>query len=218
MVGWVRGGRGIGKQHRVGRQVGPGGHFLDAFDFPVRHHLVGGILAKLGNQPFAHIAPQPGGDTVRCFGKLNHSFLGFAELNRPQPLHRRGVRTEKADMAQVVAVRYRIVRMAGRPKGGGYLLVTSGADGLGKTIIHLGELGRQAAAVGRQLRHPAVGRGVHGRMADDNRRFMQLRVVHFGSALYVGIRDVPPAAIGTDALATSKNLKHKKSPSLVLSE
>jgi len=36
-----------------------------------------------------------------------------------------------------------------------------------------------------------------------------LRVLHSGGALYVGIRDVPPAAIGTDALATSKNLKHK---------
>ena len=112
--GW--GGRRFGKRGLLNRRIVITRHFFDAFDLPAGNGRIGIGLAEFGQQPIAQAAQHAGGVFVGGFAKFhNPGFVG-GKFNRAQPFYCRSVRTQKADMAQVIAIGYRVIGVAGRPE------------------------------------------------------------------------------------------------------
>ena len=141
-----------------------------------------------------------GGRWVACVGKVR------------QPLDRRRLRAEKADVAQIGAVGGRVGRVPGRIKGGGALLKTASLQEAGKTLIHLAEVGIEDAVgvVVVERLHPSVGGGVVGRMADNGGSFVQGGLVACGNGTQIvrgGVQDVA-VAVGVLAGAEDSDVVH----------
>ncbi len=186
-------GLGIGIGERRGeRRHGLVGGLTSRLGFKLRHgvvrdHVVRLLEAELADQEIPHTPPQASVLHVRPVGKLDYAFLAVGERRRPQTLDGWRLRAEETHVTQVVDARYRIPGRIRRVEARRDFLESPGRHQLRERHINLVGLGFQRAVGKGERTHPAIGRGVGFRVADDNRRLMQGGIVGAGAGLQVGV-------------------------------
>jgi hypothetical protein len=156
----------------------------------VRQDLLTLLGARAGDGMIPETAERPGdrprdpGDRP-ALGQLDrhHPRLVGGELHRPEALHRRRLRAEKADVAQMPAPGRRVGDGIGPIERGRDLAVAPGVDQGGEAGVEVAQLGDEPAVLDREALDPAVGRIVVRRVADDDGRLVARRVVARGQLL-----------------------------------
>ena len=153
-----------------------------------------------GKAPTAHRAI--GGEFQR-----HHIRVIRREGDIAQPLHRRRGSAQEPDVLQIEGPGLRVGWMVRRVEGRADFLEAARLHHLRKGGFHLMRFRDQVATIGAQRAHPAIGRRIGFRMADNQRRFRQRGIIGSGGRGQIGFAEFDGTTLHGLVVASAENME-----------